>query len=78
MAAKTRPIETTRTAAQTKAAAIGGIAREWFDRADLLTRSDRSDFQETAVWCIKAALEAAYEAGRRDAGRQHDLQKEGS
>jgi hypothetical protein len=27
-------------------------------------RSDRLDFHDTAVWSIKAALEAAYEAGR--------------
>ena len=30
-------------------------------------RSDSLDFSDQAVWCLKAALEAAYEAGRRSA-----------
>jgi len=34
---------------------------------DLETRkSDRLDFKEVSVWGLKAALEAAYRAGRRD------------
>ena len=34
---------------------------------DLKTRkSDRLDFKEVSVWGLKAALEAAYRAGRRD------------
>jgi len=60
----TKPAKTTRSAAQAKATAIGKIARYWFDRTSLQTKKDGTDFQETAVWCIKAALEAAYDAGR--------------
>ena len=31
--------------------------------------SDALDFHELAVWTVKRALEEAYEAGRRDAGK---------
>jgi len=34
---------------------------------DLETRkSDRLDFHEVSVWALKATLEAAYRAGRKD------------
>ena len=43
---------------------IERIAREHLDIETLETRrSDELDFHEVAVWCIRAALEAAYEAG---------------
>ena len=36
------------------------------ERGDLETRrSDSEDFIEVSVWSLKAALEEAYEAGRR-------------
>jgi len=42
------------------------IAKEHLDLETLETRrSDSLDFREQAVWCIKTALEAAYEAGRQ-------------
>jgi len=41
------------------------IAAEHLDLETLQTRnSGDADFHEHAVWCIEAALEAAYEAGR--------------
>lgn len=44
------------------------IAREALGLETLETRnSDRLDFHDTAVWCIKEALERAYEAGRQAA-----------
>ena len=40
------------------------IARKHFDLQTLNTRnSDSADFRDLAVWQVKAALEAAYEAG---------------
>lgn len=40
-------------------------------RGDLETRhSDSEDFLDIAVWCLKDALEAAYELGRQEA--QHE------
>jgi hypothetical protein len=30
-------------------------------------KSDSLDFKDVAVWCVAAALEEAYELGRRDA-----------
>jgi len=42
------------------------IAKKHFDIDTLETRkSDRDDFHDVAVWSIKAALEAAYEAGMK-------------
>jgi hypothetical protein len=40
------------------------IAKEHLFIETLETQnSDRSDFHDVAVWCIKSALEAAYAAG---------------
>ena len=48
------------------------IAKEHLHLETLDTRrSDSLDFSDQAVWCIKAALEAAYAAG----GRQPKLRK---
>ena len=45
-------------------ALIERIAREHLDVETLETRSsDRLDFHDCAVWCLKRALEAAYLAG---------------
>ncbi len=49
---------------------LAGIALEWFSFPSLETRRGPEDFKETAVWCVKAALEAAYEAGMA-AGRRN-------
>lgn len=47
-----------------KNATILKIAQEHFNIETLETRrSDSLDFHDTAVWCIKAALEAAFQAG---------------
>ena len=46
------------------------IAREHLHLATLETRrSDRLDFHDVAVWCLKDALAAAYQAGI-DRGRR--------
>lgn len=46
--------------------AVLAVAREYFDREDLVVRnSDSLDFFEVSVLGAKRALEAAYEAGRR-------------
>jgi len=43
---------------------IATIAKEHLSFHTLETRrSDSLDFREVAVWCVKAALEAAYKAG---------------
>ncbi len=48
--------------------ALNTIAREALGLETLETRSsDSLDFHDTAVWCIKEALERAYEAGRQSA-----------
>lgn len=40
-------------------------------RGDLEARySDSADFFETSVWSLKAALIAAYELGKKEAGRK--------
>jgi len=39
------------------------IARERMLMKDLTTTKSSADFHETAVWCVKDALEAAYAAG---------------
>ena len=47
---------------------IARIARETLDIDTLETRrSDWLDFHNVAVWSVKEALAAAYEAGRRAA-----------
>ena len=46
------------------------IAKRELGLATLETRrSDGLDFSDQSVWSLKAALEAAYEAGRRSARR---------
>jgi len=46
------------------------IARDKLFVPTLLTRkSDSLDFHEVAVWQLRAALEAAFEAGKRASGR---------
>ena len=47
-------------------AALLRIAQEHFYGLETLEtrRSDSLDFHDTAVWAIKAALEAAYRAGQ--------------
>lgn len=51
-------------------ATLEAIAREHLGFADLATRnSDSLDFRDVAVWAAKAALEAAYEAGRQAVAR---------
>ncbi len=47
------------------------IARKHLDLETLETRnSDGADFSNLAVWNIRAALAAAYDAGRNDAARE--------
>ena len=47
------------------------IAQQHLDVETLETRrSDRLDFHDVAVWSIKAALEAAYQAGVEQGRRQ--------
>lgn len=44
---------------------VGSIAREHLGFSTLEPRrSDSLDFRDCACWCVRAALEAAYEAGR--------------
>ena len=46
--------------------ALNEIARKDLDLETLETRNhDRLDFHDLAIWQVKKALEAAYEAGRR-------------
>ena len=46
------------------------IAKDHFHIQTLEMRgSDYLDFQEVAVWNLKSALEAAYEAGKKDASK---------
>jgi hypothetical protein len=50
---------------QTRDEALAKIATTILDVETLATRnSDRLDFNEFSVWQIKAALDAAYAAGR--------------
>jgi hypothetical protein len=47
---------------------LSTIAREALGLETLETRSsDSLDFHDLAVWCVKDALERAYEAGRQAA-----------
>ncbi|MCL4199557.1 MAG: hypothetical protein KJZ69_18840 [Phycisphaerales bacterium] len=47
---------------------LNAIAREALGLETLETRSrDSLDFHDLAVWCVKEALERAYEAGRASA-----------
>jgi hypothetical protein len=51
-------------AGRDRAEAVAGIAKEILGLETLDTRnSDSLDFSEQAVWTLRAALEAAYNAG---------------
>lgn len=55
----------------TQAEAIANIARQHLGLCTLETRdSDAKDFSDQAVWRLKAALEAAYQAGHAAAAAQ--------
>lgn len=41
------------------------IAQKHLLAETLVTRKSGDDFREVAVWCVKAALEEAFEAGRK-------------
>ena len=59
-----------RPAMTSKTEILETIAHQIFDLDTLTTRNrDALDFHELAVWQIKAALEAAYEAGRVSAAQ---------
>ena len=48
------------------------IAQKQLDIETLETRnSDRLDFHDIAVWCIKDALQAAFNAGQQAANSNH-------
>ena len=50
------------------------IARRQFHLETLETRNrDRLDFHDVAVWAIRAALEEAFEAGRRAGAAETQL-----
>ena len=60
--------EATRTESAAPEALILDIATRHFFIETLETRNrDRLDFHDVAVWAIRAALEEAFEAGRRAA-----------
>jgi len=53
-----------------EAAALRQIAEKHLFIESLETQnSDSADFHDVAVWSIKAALEAAFEAGKKIAAR---------
>ena len=53
-------------AAMTKDELFTQIAQQHLNIETLVERkSDSLDFHEVAVWCVRDALEAAYEAGRK-------------
>ena len=61
-------IKDQRTADATRDALLRDIAERHLSLETLETRkSDSLDFQDQAVWSIRSALEAAFEAGRRAA-----------
>jgi hypothetical protein len=54
-----------------KDAALNAIATRVLNLETLETRrSDSLDFSDQAVWVLKDALEMAYEAGRKSAGKK--------
>lgn len=56
------------TASSAVEALIAKIAAEHLDIETLETRSgDQLDFHNVSVWGLRAALEAAFEAGRKSA-----------
>ena len=49
---------------------LARIAKDELHLETLETRkSDSLDFHDCAIWCIKAALEAAYDAGQQSAAK---------
>lgn len=55
-------------------ALFAAIAKEHLHLETLETRnSDSLDFHDVAVWGVKAALEAAYEAGKAAAKTKHQI-----
>lgn len=46
---------------------IASIAKRLLDVESLQTTRTSADFREIAVWSVKEALEAAYEAGQKAA-----------
>ncbi len=59
---KTPALEKTMT---TRDDAIRSIAKRLLDFNTLETTRSSADFREVAVWSVREALEAAYEAGRK-------------
>jgi len=51
------------------------IARERMLMKDLATTKSSADFHETAVWCVKDALEAAYAAGMEAGAKRRTGQR---
>lgn len=49
---------------------LAEIAKEHLFFATLDTQKSGQDFQEVAVWAVKAALEAAYQAGQQATPRR--------
>jgi len=63
-------MKTTTTKTTTKQTAIEDIARRILRIETIETRnSDALDFHDLAIWNIREALEAAYEAGMARKGR---------
>ena len=49
---------------------LAQVAKDALHLETLKTRkSDSLDFHDCAVWCIKSALEAAYEAGQQSTAK---------
>ena len=71
MTTKTRTSKTAEAdAIVARAATLTQIAANHLHMSTLATRNnDSADFYDIAVWSIKAALEAAYEAGRAAAAK---------
>ena len=62
---------TTRNETETRRATIEAIARKYLGIETLKTQSnDDADFHDLAVWCIDAALFAAYNAGHEAATKE--------
>lgn len=59
------------TREQAREAAVSAVALKHLNIAELATRNaDQLDFHSLAVWQVKAALQAAFEAGARQAQQQ--------
>lgn len=61
----------TNTEKRRRDAMLLAIARERMLMKDLTTTKSGADFHETAVWCVKDALEAAYAAGMEAGENRH-------